>query len=78
MAGAAGTALLVAIMSSRTATLTQAGLPDLVALNGGISRAFEVAAMIGVGAIVLALFMRKEKSEPSGSADELEIEHGMA
>jgi len=78
VAGAAGTALLVAIMSSRTATLTQAGLPALVALNGGISRAFEVAAMIGIGAIVLAIFMRNPKPERNDSADEFEVEHGMA
>ena len=47
VAGAAGTALLVAIMSSQTATLTEAGLPELAALNGGISLALSrVAALV--------------------------------
>ena len=78
VAGAAGTALLVAIMSSQTAALSAAGLPELAALNGGISRAFQVAAVLGLGAIVCAIFMRNPKPEPSGSADELEVEHGMA
>ena len=78
VAGAAGTALLVAIMASRTADLTQAGLPELMALNGGISRAFEVAAVIGLGAIVCAAFMRSPKPESSESANELKVEHRMA
>ena len=78
VAGAAGTALLVAIMSSQTAALTAAGLPELAALNGGISRAFQVAALLGLGAVVCAIFMHNPKPEPSGSADELEVEHGMA
>jgi hypothetical protein len=58
--------------------LTAAGLPELAALNGGISRAFQVAAVLGLGAVVCAIFMRNPKPEPSGSADELEVEHGMA
>ena len=78
VAGAAGTALLVAIMSSQTAALTEAGLPELAALNGGISRAFEVAAVLGLGAIVCAIFMRNPKPEPNESADEFDVEHGMA
>jgi MFS transporter, DHA2 family, lincomycin resistance protein len=61
VAGAAGAALLVAIMSSRTATLSQAGLPQLVALNGGIQAAFGVAAVISIGAVVLACFIRNTK-----------------
>jgi hypothetical protein len=51
----------VAIMSSRTATLSQAGLPQLVALNGGIQAAFGVAAVISIGAVVLACFIRNTK-----------------
>jgi MFS transporter, DHA2 family, lincomycin resistance protein len=61
VAGAAGAALLVAIMASRTATLTQAGLPELAALNGGIQLAFGVAAVISIGAVVLACFIRNTK-----------------
>jgi MFS transporter, DHA2 family, lincomycin resistance protein len=71
----------VAIMAARTATLTQSGQPELVALNGGLNTAFLVAAFVSVGAIVLALFMRKTETElpgPPASADDLDIEHGLA
>ena len=61
VAGAAGTALLVAIMASRTATLTQAGLPELVALDGGIQTAFGTAAVISIAALGCAFFIRNTK-----------------
>jgi len=61
VAGAAGAALLVAIMAGRTETLTQAGLPQLVALNGGIQTAFGVAAVISIASLVLAFFIRNTK-----------------
>jgi MFS transporter, DHA2 family, lincomycin resistance protein len=55
VAGAAGAALLVAIMAGRTATLSEAGLSELVALNGGIQTAFGVAAVMSLATVVLAL-----------------------
>ncbi len=61
VAGAAGAALLVAIMASRTTTLTEAGLPELAALNGGIQTAFAVAAVISMAALVCAFFIRNTK-----------------
>jgi MFS transporter, DHA2 family, lincomycin resistance protein len=61
VAGAAGTALLVAIMASRTATLSEAGLPQVTALNGGIQTAFAVAAVISIAALVCAFFIRNTK-----------------
>jgi DHA2 family lincomycin resistance protein-like MFS transporter len=61
VAGAAGTALLVAIMAGRTATLEAAGLPPTAALNGGISTAFLVAAVLSIGTIVVACFIRNTK-----------------
>jgi DHA2 family lincomycin resistance protein-like MFS transporter len=61
VAGAAGTALLVAIMATRTATLSQAGLPQIPALNGGIATAFTVAALISIAAVILAFFIRNSK-----------------
>jgi MFS transporter, DHA2 family, lincomycin resistance protein len=81
VAGAAGAALLVAIMASRTETLIEAGQPELTALNGGLSLAFLVAAVVSIGAIVLAVFMRNPKPEPvepEGSADDLDVEAGAA
>ena len=78
VAGAAGTALLIAIMVARTATLTAAGQSETVALNGGINTAFMVAAGVSVVAVVLAVFMRNPKPEPqadaTGSADDLDVE----
>ena len=61
VAGAAGIALLVAIMAGRSATLEAAGLPPTAALNGGISTAFLVAAVFSIGTIVLACFIRNTK-----------------
>jgi MFS transporter, DHA2 family, lincomycin resistance protein len=76
VAGAAGTALLVAMMAGRTATLEAAGLTPTAALNGGISTAFGVAAVLSIGTIVLACFIRNtmppmdEQSAQWGSGEE--------
>src|SRR5215217_2586358 len=61
VAGAAGIALLVAIMAGRTATLIAEGQPQIAALNGGIQTAFMVAAVLSIGTIVLAFFIRNTK-----------------
>ena len=61
VAGAAGAALLVAIMAGRTETLSEAGLPELIALNGGIQTAFGVAAVISIAALGCAFFIRNTK-----------------
>jgi len=59
VAGAAGTALLIAIMAARTRSLAAGGDAELTALNGGISMAFVVASCIAAAGIVVALFMRR-------------------
>jgi hypothetical protein len=48
-------------MATRTATLTQAGLPEIPALNGGIETAFSVAALISIAAVVLSFFIRNSR-----------------
>jgi DHA2 family lincomycin resistance protein-like MFS transporter len=58
VAGAAGVALLVTILAVRTQNLVASGVPPLVAENAGINTAFAVASMIGIVAVILALFMR--------------------
>lgn len=63
VAGAAGTALLVAIMASRTAALVGGGVSPVLAQNGGIQTAFGVATALSAGAIVCAIFMRSPKPE---------------
>ena len=62
VAGAAGTALLVAIMSGSSLKLAQSGASPAAALNGGINAAFTVAAVISIGALICAFFMRNAKA----------------
>lgn len=58
VAGAAGTALLVTIMSSRTTALIQHGAAPDLAQVGGLHAAFNTSAAIAGVAVLLALFMR--------------------
>ena len=83
VAGAAGPALLVAIMASRTSTLVAQGIAPAVAQNSGIQTAFGVATAITALAIGCAAFLHNPKPEPagppaaagpSGSADDLDVE----
>ena len=64
LAGAAGIALFIALMTIRTASLTAEGLDPVEALAGGIRLAFLVGAIISLFAIVAAFFIRK----PEGGA----------
>ena len=68
VAGAAGTALLVAIMTARTVSAAAGGATPVAAQNAGIHNAFLVSAGIGVVAIALAAMMRSprdgEQHEP--------------
>jgi DHA2 family lincomycin resistance protein-like MFS transporter len=59
VAGAAGVALFVAVMTSRTGALATAGQAALEALAGGVRAAFLVGAVISLFAIVAALFIRR-------------------
>lgn len=71
VAGAVGTALLVTIMAnSRQAYLsTVSGSSETDALTAGLHSAFAVAAGIAVGALLLALFMRRAEP-PVETSDE--------
>ena len=64
LAGAAGIALFVALMTIRTAALTAEGVDPVEALAGGIRAAFLVGAIISLFAILAAFFIRK----PEGGA----------
>lgn len=67
VAGAAGTALFVAIMTLRSASLAAGGADILTATTGGIKTAFLCGAIISLGAVVAAFFIRKpETSQASG------------
>ena len=59
VAGAAGTALLVALMAGRAASLTAQGRPPLAAQVSGLQLAFTASAMIAAVAVLLALFLKQ-------------------
>lgn len=59
VAGAAGTALLVAILSARTVTLVSTGASLDAATAGGVRAAFLAAAVISLLGVVGAFFIRK-------------------
>ncbi|MDK4741128.1 DHA2 family efflux MFS transporter permease subunit [Rhizobium sp. CNPSo 3464] len=64
VAGAAGTALFVAIMTLRSTSLSASGASILTATIGGIKAAFLCGTIISLGAIAAALFIRKPKHGP--------------
>ncbi len=61
VAGAAGTALLVGLYAGRATSLARSGTPALLASTDGLQRAFAVAAVVGLGAVVCALFLTSTK-----------------
>jgi MFS transporter, DHA2 family, lincomycin resistance protein len=66
LAGAAGTALLVTVMTLRAASLRGSGTSEAVALGEGLQAAFAVAGFIGLGAVALALMLRKPADRDVG------------
>ena len=66
VAGAAGVALFVALMSAQTAALTTAGTAPVEALAGGIRLAFMVGAVIAMFAFVAALFVQRPAPQAGG------------
>jgi MFS transporter, DHA2 family, lincomycin resistance protein len=64
VSGAAGVALLIAIMSSRAAILTAAGSTPVEALAGGIRMAFLTGAVLSLFAVAAAFFIRKPEPHP--------------
>ncbi|MDB5623865.1 MAG: transporter, partial [Devosia sp.] len=59
VAGAAGTALFVALMTLQTASLLAGGAEPLAAASGGVRSAFLCGAVISLFAVVAAFFVRK-------------------
>ena len=66
VAGAAGTALLITLMSGRAADLTQQGVAAIPAQVAGLQLAFTVAAAIAAIAVVLALFLKRSPQAQPG------------
>ena len=65
IAGAAGVALFVALMSARTGTLTAAGLVPIEALSGGIRAGFLCGAIISLFAVACVFAVRKPVPDTS-------------
>lgn len=67
VAGAAGTALFITVMTSRTATVAATGTDALAAEAAGIRAAFLVGAIISLSAVVGAFFVRKPADMMQGA-----------
>jgi DHA2 family lincomycin resistance protein-like MFS transporter len=65
---AAGTALMVMVMSTRAEQLSDGGASPVAAMTGGVQMALGVGTLIAVGVLVLA-FRQKTPRADSGSAD---------
>jgi DHA2 family lincomycin resistance protein-like MFS transporter len=63
VSGAAGVALLVALMSSRSAQLGAHGVARIEALAGGVRAAFLAAALISLVAVVCVFFVQRPRPE---------------
>ncbi len=59
VAGAAGVALLVAIMAAKSASHADAGLGPVQALSNGITSAFTMGAALSLLAVLAAFFIRR-------------------
>lgn len=65
LGGAAGTALLVGVMSAGTLAAAAAGEDPITAQTTGFSHGFMVAGCVALGIVVIAAFMGKSSSESS-------------
>ncbi|HZY68029.1 MAG TPA: MDR family MFS transporter [Devosia sp.] len=66
VAGAAGVALFIALMSSRQASLLAGGTGELEALAGGIRLAFTVGAVIAIFALIASFFVKRPPAQEGG------------
>ncbi|MEQ8447723.1 MAG: MDR family MFS transporter [Pelagibacterium sp.] len=67
VAGAAGIALFVSLMTLRAADLVADGIDAVPAMSQGIQLAFLCGAIISMFAIVAAFFIRRPPAEPLGA-----------
>lgn len=66
LAGAAGTALFVAIMTTKTTSGVEDGLAPVDALASGIHAAFLVGAGLALVAVAASFLVRRPKNAPAG------------
>ncbi|WP_240665783.1 MDR family MFS transporter [Agromyces sp. LHK192] len=67
VAGAVGTALFISVLAVREAAASTAGAGEIAAQAAGIRGAFLVGAILSIGAIVGALFVRKPADMAEGA-----------
>jgi MFS transporter, DHA2 family, lincomycin resistance protein len=65
VAGAAGIALFIAVMTIQNAALTAGGADQVTALAGGIRAGFLCGAIISLFAIVASIFVKKPPADPA-------------
>ncbi len=65
VAGAAGIALFVALMTIQSGALLAAGETQVTALSGGIRLAFLTGAILSLFAVVASFFVRKPAADPA-------------
>jgi DHA2 family lincomycin resistance protein-like MFS transporter len=66
VAGAAGVALFVALMSAQSTALSAAGTAPLEALSGGIRTALIVGAVIALLAVIASFFVKRAAVQEGG------------
>ena len=74
VAAAVGTAVVVTVLSVRSATLAASGADTVSALSGGIQLGMVFAAVTGVGVLVLAFFVPGRESAGQGQGPAFEAE----
>ena len=75
LAGAAGTALFVTVMSAQAATFSASGASNESATAAGIQIAFTYGAVISLFAIPAAFFVRKQKTSIPADVAESVVAH---
>ena len=68
LGGAAGTALLIGVMTAGTLSAAKAGKDALAAQASGFSSGFMVAAFVSLGIVVVAAFMAPAKKAAAKAA----------
>lgn len=71
VAGAAGTALFITIMSIQSSALSSEGVVEAVAVAGGVRMAFMTGAVISLLGIVAAFFLRKPEDAAEDSESDV-------
>ncbi|MEL0627106.1 DHA2 family efflux MFS transporter permease subunit [Salinibacterium amurskyense] len=69
LAGAAGTALFIALLTVQSVALAAEGAPDTEALAGGVRLAFMAGGIISLFAIVATFFVKRNDAEVDSDSD---------